>query len=234
MNQEKQKVIRVLKPVQKTKKNAPIYYGVAGAAIGIALTSVLLFSVLGKNSNGITENQNTAQIVDNENQTDQKNLSKIDAVTANRENSIEDSDNIEEDSAHEGFNIPQPKANEINGIFTHKKTEQPKANPQPTSADNPFGALTGQESKPHLANVKPTTTVKAAVTPPKPVTTSMLKAQASQSVNAAATKINNEVKKIDLNKSSASTTKPQPKEKEPDVETPKATVQISVTTSVKE
>ena len=43
MTQEKQKVIRVLKPTQKKKNLSPIYYGIAGVTFGIAVTSVLIF-----------------------------------------------------------------------------------------------------------------------------------------------------------------------------------------------
>ena len=94
MTQEKQKVIRVLKPTQKKKNLSPIYYGIAGVTFGIAVTSVLIFSVLGddsKNSQTIAQDQNTS--VSNEQLADERAESqtstKANAVVAATDNSKE-------------------------------------------------------------------------------------------------------------------------------------------------
>ncbi|QIO07583.1 hypothetical protein [Acinetobacter lanii] len=244
MNQEKQKVIRVLTPTKKTKKVSPIYYGIAGATLGIALTSVLLFSVLGQDAK--VEISQTAEQQPNQKHVENvQNNQRNDSVSADRvQQQANESDlNLDENddnNAHDGFNIPQPKANEINGIFTHKKVEQVKPETQVASNDNPFGALSSQAKveKPTVAAItKPNNSInKATVIAQKPITNSVLKAQASKSVDAATTKVNQDANKVETAKAQPqpATEKAQPKEKEVEVETPKGTVQISVTRSVKE
>ncbi|NHC04897.1 hypothetical protein G9F31_14200 [Acinetobacter sp. 187] len=240
MNQEKQKVIRVLTPTKKTKKVSSIYYGIAGATLGIALTSVLLFSVLGQDakveSSKTAEQQPNQQHVENVQNNQRNDSVSADRVQQQASESDLNLDENDDNNAHDGFNIPQPKANEINGIFTHKKVEQVKPETQVASNDNPFGALSGQAKveKPNLAAAKPTTVTKATVTAPKPITPSTLKAQASKSVDAATAKVNQDANKVETVKAQPATEKAQPKEKEVEVETPKGTVQISVTRSVKE
>ena len=240
MSQEKQKVIRVLKPAKKTKKLSPLYYGIAGVTLGVALTSVLIFSVLGKDST--LSPLQTVNVTSTEQVNEDVDQNKLNASTNSAamdiDNQTAHDQNIEDENAHDGFNIPQPKANEINGIFTHKKNNQAQEVQQVPANDNPFGALSGQvkSEKAQIASAKthPPAVTKATVTPAKTNPSVVLKAQASKSVDAATDKINNEAKHLDAKNIPLTPAKAATKDKEPDVETPKATVQISVTTSVKE
>lgn len=239
MNQEKQKVIRVLKPTKKTKKVSPLYYGIAGATLGIAMTSVLLFSFLGKESNlsasPVSNGVSTGQVIESEKKDDPQERLR-DTAQIEQDGHASDTQENEDNNAHDGFDIPQPKANEINGIFTHKKVEQAQIAPQPATNDNPFGALSGDTKpvKPAISTTKPETHSKISSTNQKPTTATALKAQASKSSDTSATKITHNTKQADVAKPEAVTAKQVPKEKESEVETPNATVQISVTTSVKE
>lgn len=240
MSQEKQKVIRVLKPAKKTKKLSPLYYGIAGVTLGVALTSVLIFSVLGKDST-LSPSQ-TVNVTSTEQANEDVNQNNLNASTNTTamdiDNQAENDQNFEDQNAHDGFNIPQPRANEINGIFTHKKSNQAQEIKQVPANDNPFEALSGQvkSEKSQIASVKthPPAVTKAVVTPAKANPSVVLKAQASKSVDAATDKINNEAKHLDAKNIPLNPMKVPTKDKEPDVETPNATVQISVTRSVKE
>lgn len=219
MNQEKQKVIRVLKPAKKTKKVSPIYYGIAGATLGIAITSVLIFSFIDKDSSTAAQ-QN---VIEQHQQVDDDNEQTA-VKTSNTAHSVQ---SLEEDgNEHDNLNIPQPRANEINGIFTHKnaKTVEPPKN------DNPFGSMTNQnhtEKKPTLALNKPTlpTAPKSTIQPTVKVLNNPKPEQAKSKVVPTRLDEKMSAQVIDKSKTTA---------KEAEAETPNATVQISVTRSVKE
>ena len=246
MNQEKQKVIRVLKPAQKTKKVSPIYYGIAGAAVGIAITSVLLFSVLGKDSN---IEAHSTDVQNNQPSVQAQTSAEIDKTPTSTQPVTTTQDNIQnedDEGAHDGFDIPQPKANELNGIFTHNKTKPQVQAAQAPANNNPFGNIHGQIKADKAQVSLPNTDSKT-----DPVTTKTLSAQTKAPASSNSTsgktvaaakgtvthkpdKPLSESNKAEQKSNVTILAQAKTKEKEAEVDTPNATVQISVTRSVKE
>lgn len=227
MTQEKQKVIRVLKPVQKKKNMSPIYYAIAGVTFGVAVTSVLVFSVLGDDSTPnqtIVQNQNSpasAQPVEVTSDSISTSNTKTPPLVAAADLETEDS--------NEDFNHPQPKLNELSNQFKPNKqiaTEQ-------KNAHNPFANAAGQTSndKPVLAQAEKKHEPKAIVT----AKTSPTKAVTSQSEATKAT-AKPAAAKPDEKLTAKATVQPSPNtiEKETEIDSPRATVQISVTRTTKE
>lgn len=237
MTQEKQKVIRVLKPVQKKKNMSPIYYAIAGVTFGVAVTSVLVFSVLGDDSTSnqtIVQNQNSpasAQPVEVTSDSISTSNTKTPPLVAAADLETEDSN---EDFNHpqpklEDFNHPQPKLNELSNQFKPNKqiaTEQ-------KNAHNPFANAAGQTSseKPVLAQAEKKHEPKAIVT----AKTSPTKAVTSQSEATKAT-AKPAAAKPDEKLTAKAAVQPHPNtiEKETEIDSPRATVQISVTRTTKE
>ena len=220
MTQEKQKVIRVLKPTQKKKNLSPIYYGIAGVTFGIAVTSVLIFSVLGddsKNSQTIAQDQNTS--VSNEQLADERAESqtstKANAVVAATDNSKESLDHSTDD-----YEEPQTKLKDIPNAIKQEKQAIVAQNNQ-----NPFANAAGQKEvtkPPVIASEKiivKKPIVAANTAKVKPVTEKAAPQKAEAKIQA---------------KPEAIAAKTKAVENENDVDLPKATVQISVTRSVKE
>lgn len=219
MTQEKQKVIRVLKPSQKKKNLSPIYYGIAGVTFGIAVTSVLIFSVLGdeSNNNQIVAQNNNTTVNEQPSSHDQTNIvsSKSRPTVAVANDQKEELDH----NSMDDYDQPQTKLKDIPNAFKQEKQ---------ITADqtnrNPFANATSQKeaAKPVLSSEKTVvkkpivvaTTVKA-----KPVSDKVTPQKVEPKIQA---------------KSEALPAKAKAVQNENDVDLPKATVQISVTRSVKE
>lgn len=234
MSQEKQKVIRVLKPVQKKKSLSPVYYAVAGVSVGVALTSVLIFSFLGKDATQTQVNtqtqheaisaQTTPQVSN-----DEKNVPL--APTATTTQVLDE--NSDESEAHNDFNQPQPKLNDISSAFKpHKEVVAQQNVVQQPKTDNPFANATGQPAAPKPAVTHQTTkpVVKAA-----PVVTAKTTTPAQASATAkTAVKKPVVAKPEEKALAKATPVKPAVAEKDAEVDLPKGTVQVTVTRSVKE
>lgn len=225
MTQEKQKVIRVLKPAQKKKSISPIYYGIAGVTFGIAVTSVLIFSVLGDDSNQNqvatqTLQSNTEQTINVQNQANQSD-SKAPSMIA----SADISENL--DHSTEDYDQPQTKLNDIPAAFQKNK----EVVAEQKNSQNPFANASSQPKpnadKPTLAAAKENPAKKPLVAS-KPVVNDKNK---SVTTKVAVKPVED---KLVAKATAPVQAKKAPVENDNDVELPKATVQISVTRSVKE
>lgn len=227
MSQEKQKVIRVLKPVQKKKSLSPVYYAVAGVTFGVALTSVLIFSVLGKDSSQPQVNAQQQQVPQTQQPVAQEQSNEIRAPMTTAQALDDDPDAVQ---THDDYQQPQPKLNDISNAFKPQQQvvaqEQKPSNPfanasgQP-SAQKPTAATTNQVAKPVVkaapvitAQAKPSTQTQ---TPAKPVTKKPDIEKAEEKVLAKAVPV-----------------KPAASDQDGEVDLPKGTVQVTVTRSVKE
>lgn len=219
MTQEKQKVIRVLKPTQKKKNLSPIYYGIAGLTFGIAVTSVLIFSVLGNDSSNnqiMTQNPSTA--VNEQSSDDQAHTvsTKSNPTLAAANSQKEELDHNSTDD----FDQPQTKLKDIPNAFKQEK----QITAEQTNR-NPFANAIGSKeaNKPVLNSEK--TVLK------KPIVTANRVNKAQPTANKATPQ--KAEPKIQA-KTETVTAKAKTVQNENDVDLPKATVQISVTRSVKE
>lgn len=222
MKQEKQKVIRVLKPTQKTKKISPLYWGFGGIAIGVLSVSALLFSSSKESSEAISASQivNKSELEEpvNPHNDSSKHVDAQDTEQANTE-----------DQQHQDVNEPKTKLSEIANIFKHKKQETAQANPDASPFDNAFthpkqteSAVKKEETTklappkiiPKPNSIKTTELPKTIQKPSEKNTTAVLTAPV-----AAVPKVKEPIKDD---------------KKEPEVESPRATVQITVTKTVKE
>ena len=217
MTQEKQKVIRVLKPVQKKKNVSPIYYGIAGVTFGIAVSSVLIFSFLDNKSDTnqiVTEVATTS--VSEEKTVNATPVAPISTNSAPLE--VADHQELDSEITHDDFNQPQPGLNDIGNTFKHPN----EIKPEQTARHNPFIKPNEQKQAPKPALPLP------APDKAKPNPQATAKVQTAKAAPVKATD-----KKVDEKELAKAADKLKIKnvDKEPDVELPKATVQISVTRS---
>lgn len=211
MNQEK-KIIRILQPAKNTKKVSPILFGIIGTTFGVIATSILIFTFLNDNSSVSTlqtknniaaESKSTTSSLTSENITTQINQQANDDLG----------------DEHEGFNQPQPKMNEINQVFQHKKEVQVGLVSEPKPSGNPFDTFNQQPKpiNPFEAKAKPNV-IENKNKAPQPVPTANKPAANSDQITTKTTPKN----------------PPKNNNKEADYEVPHATVQIAVTRSMKE
>lgn len=213
MNQEKPKVIRVLTPSKKAKKISPMYFGAAAIAIGAVSISALLFSFSKDDSNPPPMEQNSTKPIEQ----DRLNTQHDSTPQVNSSDIAESDHDAQSDSSHEDFNQPQPKLNEITNLFKHKKEEVVQQHPNASPFDRAFPekkVLTPAAVK----IAPPTLAVKPSLI--KPIEQAkIVKKPTEKNTVPIVTKL-------------PTTIKENPKELE--VESPRATVQITVTKSVKE
>lgn len=220
MKQEKQKVIRVLKPTQKSKKIPPIYFGVAAIAVGVLSVSALLFSskeVSDHIAAPQTQTYSTAQ--------DQLNSQSDSALQLDPSETEQATDASQNDANHEDFNEPQPKLNEITNIFKHQK----QVTVQENSSVSPFDRAIG-EPKVALPAAKATPTKTAPAT----AATKSNTAKTTEPAKIIAKPADKDSTVADTAAVVSVPAKAKEPIKDAEVESPRATVQITVTKSVKE
>lgn len=219
MKQEKQKVIRVLKPTQKSKKIPRIYFGVAAIAVGVLSVSALLFSSSQEVSDHIAAPQThaTAQ--------DQLNSQSDSALQLDPSDTEQATDASQNDANHEEFNEPQPKLNEITNIFKHQK----QVTVQENSSASPFDRAMG-EPKVALPAAKATPTKTAPAT----AATKSNTAKTTEPAKIIAKPADKNITVADTATVVFVPAKAKEPIKDAEVESPRATVQITVTKSVKE
>ncbi len=226
MTQEK-KVIRVLKPTKKAKKTSPMLFGIIGTAFGVIATSVLLFTFLkeGSNSTAIQtqNNQSVESIQTVANEMPTETLTTQSNSQTMTTQSVKQTTEETIDDEHAGFNQPQPKLNEINQAFQHKKETPVAVVAEAKPSGNPFDTFNPQP--------KPVT---AAVSKPKPhIPEKALAVKATTPVQSTA-KATVKTEQIAAKTAAKEPLKTKTAEKEADYEVPHATVQIAVTRTVKD
>ena len=218
MNHEKQKVIRVLKPSkknQKTQKMSSIYLGAAALTVGIFSLAVVIFS--GSKNDSELSNVEKTSIKSLEKQQMGGHITS--ELSIHTRDNPQLASNRQDDQAQDDFNQPQPKLNEITNIFKHQKATIPPENLNASPFDNAFAQT--QLDKPTAKVAAPHTQPKLNL--PKPNEQAKVVKKPTEK-KVAITPIAPPAPAVKVKESA----------KDPEVESPRATVQITVTKSLQE